>query len=78
MNEVKVEVTDVDDIVNLHRIMEQTDGCDFDVTSGSIIIDGKSLLGMLGFSRKRFTIKITGNDGNIESFKERISSYIKK
>ena len=76
MFDVKVVVTDVKDLIKLHRIMEDETDCNFDVVAGSISVDGKSLLGVLGLSRRQFTIKVQGDESSFLPYREKIIDYI--
>lgn len=74
-----VKISTVEDLMELHTIMEDTPA-NFDVISGSIVIDGRSFLGLLSLiSANRLRIRIMTPDKSIvEGFIKRIKKFLVK
>ena len=65
MNKLRVRLNQVSDIVSFVAIANKCE-CDVDARCGSIVVDAKSLLGVLGFGMgKVLTLQVYGDDSSM-------------
>lgn len=77
MKKIKVRVNNMEDLLFLNETMTKYEDLNFDVNSGSINLDGKSLIGLLGLGVCSFEIHISGtNHDEIKVFIAEINNYI--
>lgn len=77
MKNIKVSIDNTEDLVCLNENMMRYKDLNFDIHVGSINLDGKSLIGLLGLGARKFEIRISGADSSlIKDFISKIEKYI--
>ena len=77
MKKIKVRANNMEDLILMHETMTKHKDLNFDVHSGSISLDGKSLIGLLGLGVCGFEIHISGNNHDeIKVFVAEMDKYI--
>lgn len=77
MKKVKVRMTSMEDLILINSAMVRYNNLNFDIISGSIRLDGKSLIGLLGLGTSTYEIQITGESTtDIDNFVSEIEKYI--
>lgn len=61
MKKIKMKVKDVDELVLLNEIMTKYQSLNFDFHSGSVELDGKSLVALLSNAKQEFDLFIVGD-----------------
>lgn len=74
---IKVRANNMEDLILMNETMVKHKDLNFDVISGSINLDGKSLIGLLGLGVCSFDIRISGNNHDeIKVFVAEMNRYI--
>ena len=77
MKKIKVRVNNMEDLISMNETMVKHKDLNFDVHAGSINLDGKSLIGLLGLGVCSFEIRISGdNHDEIKVFDAEVNKYI--
>lgn len=77
MKKIKVKMNDMEDLIFMNETMIKYPNLNFDVQSGMINLDGKSLIGLLALGVSTFDIRITGGKReDIDLFVNEVSRYI--
>lgn len=74
---IKVRANNMEDLIFMNETMVNHKDLNFDVSSGSINLDGKSLVGLLGLGVCSFDIRISGNNHDeMKVFIAEMNNYI--
>lgn len=76
MKKIKVRANNMEDLLSMNETMVRYKNLKFDVHSGSIDLDGKSIIGLLGLGIGSFEIHISGESHeDLAAFIKEIKKY---
>ena len=76
MKKIKVRANNMEDLLAMNESMVRYENLKFDVHSGSIDLDGKSIVGLLGLGIGSFEIHVSGESHeDLNSFLKEIKRY---
>lgn len=76
MKKIKVRANNMEDLLSMNETMVRYKNLKFDVHSGSIDLDGKSIIGLLGLGIGSFEIHISGDSHeDLTAFTKEIKKY---
>lgn len=76
MKKIKVRANNMEELLSMNETMVSYKNLKFDIHSGSIDLDGKSVLGLLGLGIGSFEIHISGEPHeDINEFIKKIKRY---
>lgn len=76
MKKIKVRANNMEDLLSMNETMVRYKNLKFDVHSGSIDLDGKSIVGLLGLGIGSFEIRISGESHeDLSAFIKEIKKY---